>query len=248
MTSPDKLHARDRLIVALDFSSAAAAVPMAERLRGHVGLFKVGSQLFTAEGPLVARHLAAAGDRIFLDLKFHDIPNTVREAARQAAEMGVTMFSVHASGGPRMMEAALEGAHQMGSGRDRPRILAVTVLTSLGRKDLVEIGVTSDPETAVIRLACVAQRAGLDGVVASPHEIGAIRRACGPGLVVVTPGVRPADAATNDQARTATPQAAIRAGADYLVVGRPITGNHHPVAAADAVVAEMEKAASGVSA
>ena len=247
MTVPDKqCCARDRLIVALDVSSAAEAVRMAEKLRGHAGLFKVGQQLFTAEGPAVVRHLAALGEKVFLDLKYHDIPNTVRGAAREAARMGVSMLNVHASGGRKMMEAALEGAHQGASGGGRPLVLAVTVLTSLGSDDLAEIGVDGSCEAAAIRLAGLAQRAGLDGVVASPQEIAAIRRACGPDFVIVTPGIRPETAAADDQTRIATPERAIRGGADYLVVGRPITEAADPAAAADAIVAEMEKGASRV--
>ncbi len=244
--APDKKRTPDRLIVALDFSSAAEAISMAEKLRGHVGLFKVGSQLFTAEGPMVARRLAALGEKVFLDLKFHDIPNTVHAAAREAARIGVTMLNVHASGGPKMMEAALEGSRQGGSGRDRPLVLAVTVLTSLGTDDLAAIGLNGDAEAAAIRLARLAQMAGLDGVVASPLEIAAIRRTCGPNFVVVTPGIRPATAVADDQTRIATPGHAIRAGADYLVVGRPITAAADPAAEAAAIVAEMEKAPSRV--
>jgi len=241
MIASDKLLARDRLIVALDASSAAEAVFMAETLRGHVGLFKVGSELFTAEGPAVARHLAALGEKVFLDLKFHDIPNTVRAAAREGVGMGVSMLDVHGSGGRRMMEAALEGVREGSSGRDRPLVLAVTVLTSLRTDELVEIGLSLSAEAVVVRLAGLAQRAGLDGVVASPREIAAIRRACGPDFVVVTPGIRPESAAMDDQTRIATPQQAIRAGADYLVVGRPITSAADPAGAADAIVAEMQE-------
>jgi orotidine-5'-phosphate decarboxylase len=216
---------------------------MAERLQGHMGMFKVGSELFTAEGPVTVRYLVTTGQRVFLDLKFHDIPNTVRAAARKAAELGVSMVNVHASGGRKMMEAALEGAHCVGTGAGngaRPRVLAVTILTSLEGQDLEELGISGTPVEAVVRLARLAQSAGLDGVVASPREIIAIRQACGPGFLIVTPGIRPASAATNDQARIATPGSAIAAGADYLVVGRPITGAADPVAAADAIVAEME--------
>jgi orotidine-5'-phosphate decarboxylase len=243
---PDQKHTRDRLIVALDVSSAAEAVHMVEKLRGHVGVFKVGSQLFTAEGPVVVRRLTALGKRVFLDLKFNDIPNTVRAAAREAARTGVTMFNVHASGGQKMMEAALEGSREGTSGQDRPLVLAVTVLTSLGTDDLAEIGLDSDAEAVAVRLARLAQAAGLDGVVASPREIVPIRRSCGPNFVVVTPGVRPATAAADDQTRIATPEQAIRGGADYVVVGRPIIAAADPVAAADAIVAEMEKAVSRV--
>ena len=244
----DKQRTCARLIVALDVSSAAEALRRAEKLREHVGLFKVGSQLFTAEGPAVARHLAALGEKVFLDLKFHDIPNTVHAAAREAARMGVTMLNVHASGGLKMMEAALEGAREGNSGRDRPLVLAVTVLTSLGSDDLAAIGLNGDAEAAAIRLARLAQVAGLDGVVASPREIASIRRTCGPNFVIVAPGIRPASAVADDQTRIATPEQAIRAGADYLVVGRPITAAADLPGAADAIVAEMEKATPGVRA
>jgi len=250
---------RDKLIVALDLPSGNAATRMAERLHGHAGMFKVGSELFTAEGPVPVRYLVTTGHRVFLDLKFHDIPNTVRAAAREAVELGVSMVNVHASGGRKMMEAALEGARSalqsvsrrmQGSAgivvgdEARPKVLAVTVLTSLASQDLEELGISGTPVEAVIRLARLAQSAGLDGVVASPREISAIRQACGPGFLIVTPGIRPASAATDDQARVATPASAIAAGADYLVVGRPITGAPDPVAAADAIVAEMEGALS----
>jgi orotidine-5'-phosphate decarboxylase len=257
---------KDKLIVALDLPSADAATRMAERLQGHVGMFKVGSELFSAEGPVAVRYLVATGHRVFLDLKFHDIPNTVRAAAREAAELGVSMVNVHASGGRKMMEAALEGARSAlypsapgsaaarGSGNPGdfpgrpqgpplqvgPKVLAVTILTSLASQDLEELGISGTPVEAVLRLARLAQSAGLDGVVASAREISAIRQACGPDFLIVTPGIRPADAATNDQARIATPASATAAGADYLVVGRPITGAPDPAAAADAIVAQME--------
>lgn len=238
------MSARDKLIVALDFASAEAAARAAEKLGGRVGMFKVGSELFTAEGPVLARYLVARGEKVFLDLKFHDIPNTVRAAARQAAEMGVAMFNVHALGGRRMMEAALEGAREgaAAAGKPRPLVLAVTVLTSLDGKDLDEIGVAASPETAVLRLARLAEQAELDGVVASPKEIAALRRATRPGFLIVTPGIRPASAEAHDQARIATPAAAVQAGADYIVVGRPILEAPDPAAAAAAIVAEMEKA------
>ena len=197
---------RDKLIVALDLPSGNAATRMAERLQGHAGMFKVGSELFTAEGPVPVRYLVTTGHRVFLDLKFHDIPNTVRAAAREAAELGVSMVNVHASGGRKMMEAALEGARSalqsvsrrmQGSAgivvgdEARPKVLAVTVLTSLASQDLEELGISGTPVEAVIRLARLAQSAGLDGVVASPREISAIRQACGPGFLIVTPGFGP---------------------------------------------------------
>lgn len=239
------MTARDKLIVALDLSSADAAARMAEKLRGRAGMFKVGSELFAAEGPVLARYLVASGDRVFLDLKFHDIPNTVRAAVREAARMGVRMVNVHASGGRRMMEAALEGARSVEGSRpevSRPLVVAVTLLTSLAGEDLKELGIAGTPEDAVLRLARLAQSVGLDGVVASPREIAGLRRACGPQFLIVTPGIRPAGAAADDQARIATPEHAIRAGADYLVVGRPITEAADPAAAADAIIAEMERA------
>jgi len=235
---------REKLIVALDLPNGNAATRMAEKLQGHAGMFKVGSELFTAEGPVTVRYLVTAGQKVFLDLKFHDIPNTVRAAAREAAELGVSMVNVHASGGLKMMDAALEGARLVGAGTGngaRTRVLAVTILTSLESQDLQELGILGTPVEAVTRLARLAQRAGLDGVVASPREITAIRQACGSGFLIVTPGIRPASAATDDQARIATPASAIAAGADYLVVGRPITGAPDPAAAADAIVAEMER-------
>lgn len=244
-----QLLARDRLIVALDLASADAAARLAEKLRGRVGMFKVGSELFTAEGPVLARYLVANGDKVFLDLKFHDVPNTVRGAAREAAELGVSMLNVHASGGRKMMEAALEGARSATRGRAAPRplLLAVTILTSLAGDDLDELGLSGRPEDAVVRLARLAQQAGLDGVVASPREIAALRRACGPRFVIVTPGIRPAASPSHDQARIATPSAAIQAGADYLVVGRPITEAPDPLATVEAVANEMERAASRAS-
>jgi orotidine-5'-phosphate decarboxylase len=263
---------RDKLIVALDLPTGDAATRMAERLQGHVGMFKVGSELFTAEGPVAVRYLVATGHKVFLDLKFHDIPNTVQAAAREAAELGVSMVNVHASGGRKMMEAALEGACSLAgesrgsqkrasalpdpptsdTGRPQgpplrlgPKVLAVTILTSLERQDLAEVGISGTPIEAVVRLARLAQSAGLDGVVASAREISVLRQACGPDFLIVTPGIRPASTAADDQARIATPASAIAAGADYLVVGRPITGAPDPVAAADAIVAEMENSLLG---
>jgi orotidine-5'-phosphate decarboxylase len=236
------MPARDQLIVALDVESADAGARLAESLRDRVGLFKVGFQAFTAEGPLLARYLVASGHKVFLDLKFHDIPNTVKSAAREAARLGASIFNVHATGGRGMMQAALEGAQEAASGRLRPLVVAVTVLTSLSGRDLEEIGIVGNPDEAVVRLAKLAQAAGLDGVVASAKEIAAIRQACGPKFVIITPGIRPASAAADDQARVATPAAAIQAGANFLVVGRPITQAADPAATAEAIVSEMEKA------
>jgi orotidine-5'-phosphate decarboxylase len=241
---------RDKLIVALDLRSAEAAFAIVEQLRGHVGMFKVGSELFTAEGPTLVRDLVASGEKVFLDLKFHDIPNTVRSAVREAVKLGVSLIDVHASGGRKMMEAAVEGAREARPLMTvaRPLIIAVTVLTSLGSSDLQELGINSSPEGLVARWAELAQQSGLDGVVASPREIAAIRRACGPRFLIVTPGIRPAATASQDQARTAAPELALKAGADFLVVGRPIIAAADPAAAADAIVADMEKAFGSSSA
>lgn len=238
------MTAREQLIVALDVESADAGARLAETLRGRVGLFKVGSEVFTAEGPLLARHLIASGHKVFLDLKFHDIPNTVKSAAREAAGLGASIFDVHALGGRAMMTAALEGAREGAArySKPRPQVVAVTVLTSLAGQDLEELGVRGGPEETVIRLAKLAQAAGLDGVVASAKEIESIRRACGPRFTIITPGIRMPAAASHDQARVSTPAAAIQAGANYLVVGRPITQVPDPAAAAQTIVLEMEKA------
>jgi len=243
------MTAREQLIVALDVPTAEAGLRLAERLDGHVGAFKVGLENFSAEGPVLARFLAAKGMKVFLDLKLHDIPNTVRSAAREAAHLGVRMFNVHASGGRRMLEAALAGAQEgaQDRGGPRPLVLAVTLLTSLEAEDLSDLGVAGSPEEVVLRLARLARAAGLDGVVASPRELVALRKAMGRDFVIVTPGIRPARAEVNDQVRIATPGSAIQAGATYLVVGRPITAAADPAAAADAIVAEMEQALAASS-
>lgn len=236
------MAAREKLIVALDVPSAAAGARLADQLEGCVGAFKVGLENFSAEGPVLPRYLTSRGAKVFLDLKLHDIPNTVRAAAREAAGLGVAMFNVHAQGGRKMMEAARQGAEEGSRGRKRPLVLAVTVLTSLGAEDLAGLGVTGSPEEVVVRLARLARESGLDGVVASAQEISALRKTMGPNFVIVTPGIRPAAADVNDQVRIATPASAIRAGASYIVVGRPITGAANPAAAAEAVVAEMQEA------
>ncbi len=233
---------RDRLIVALDVETPAQADRLTEQLEGQVRHFKIGSQLFTAAGPTVVEAVQKRGAEVFLDLKFHDIPNTVAAAAREATRLGVFMFNVHASGGRVMMKAAADGA--MAAARQlsvrRPLVIAVTVLTSLDRATLHrEIGIASSVEGYVLRLTELAREAGLDGNVASPNEIAAIRRSLGPDWAIVTPGVRPAGSAADDQSRIATPAAAARAGAHYLVIGRPIIGAPDPAKAAQAVLAEM---------
>ncbi len=205
-------------------------------------MFKVGSQLFTTEGPRAVHKLAGLGFDIFLDLKFHDIPNTVAGAVAAAAKLPrVRLVNVHASGGVEMMRAAREAA---GSGKSRPAVLAVTILTSLDAKALRAIGMPGSPASRATALAQLAKSAGMDGVVASAQEVKSIRQACGPKFLIVVPGIRPAATAANDQSRIATPAEAIRAGADYLVIGRPITAARDPRAAALAVAKEIAAASS----
>jgi len=226
---------RSRLIVALDVASPVDAGKLVSALRGRVGMFKVGGQLFTAAGPGFVRELVDGGEKVFLDLKYHDIPNTVANAVAMAAQLGVSLLDVHALGGKAMLEAAAGALPAMAT-----RLLAITVLTGHDEGWLSEIGISGTLPASVRRLALLAQAAGLDGVVASPHEVALIREACGKDFVIVTPGIRPAGSARGDQARTATPKAALAAGADYLVVGRPILEAPDPAAAAEAIVAEME--------
>ena len=241
LPAPDDSGAA-KLIVALDVPSAAAALEMVERLRGHVSCFKVGLELFSSEGPSLVRELVRQGNRVFLDLKLHDISNTVRGASREAARLGVTMFTVHAAGGRGMMTAAAEGASEGAGGGQPPLVLGVTVLTSLTNADLTEIGLNESSLATATRLARLAHASGLGGVVASPHEAAFIRQSVGTGFAIVTPGIRPAASVRHDQARSATPHAAIRAGADFLVVGRPITQAADPASAADAIAEEITEA------
>ncbi|HXY40401.1 MAG TPA: orotidine-5'-phosphate decarboxylase [Vicinamibacteria bacterium] len=229
------MQARERLIVALDVPTAASALALADRLGGHVGLFKVGSQLFTAAGPELVRALAEHDERVFLDLKFHDIPNTVAGAVEGACRLGVQLLTVHATGGAAMMQAAARAR-----GNARTRLLAITVLTSHDEGALAAIGLAGPVPDAVRRLALLAQASGLDGVVCSPEEARLVREACGQGFLIVTPGIRPAGVASGDQARAATPLAALAAGADHIVVGRPIVAAPDPVAAAEAIVQELQ--------
>jgi orotidine-5'-phosphate decarboxylase len=236
----------NQLLVALDLDSVDAARAMADRLRGAVGGFKIGSRLFTAEGPKFVEALAGRGDRVFLDLKFHDIPNTVAGAVAAATRLGVWMVNVHASGGSQMMRAAGDAAVEEAVRRHLPKplVIAVTVLTSLDRERLDEIGVSTAVGEQVGRLASLAQSAGLDGVVASAHEIDLIRQRCGDGFLIVTPGIRGAGDAKADQARTMSAAGALAAGASYLVVGRPIIAAADPRAAAERLAQECMNARS----
>lgn len=232
----------NRILVALDVDSAAQAATLADTLRGTVGGFKIGKQLFTAEGPSMVRALAERGDRVFLDLKFHDIPNTVAGAVASAVSTGAWMVNVHASGGRKMMEAAAAAATTAAqkSGRTRPLVIGVTVLTSLDQAQLRETGVNAAVLDHVVHLATLAKTSGLDGVVASPQEITAIREACGPDFLIVTPGIRPAgNGKPDDQARTMGPAEAVAVGASYLVIGRPITAASDPRVAAQNIAASL---------
>src|SRR5262245_13031152 len=233
---------KDRLIVALDVDSLDRAVGLVDALAGQVTRFKIGSQLFTALGPAAVEAVRKRGGEVFLDLHCPDSPNTVDGAAREAARLGVFMFNVHASGGRAMMTAAAYGAAEAAHtfGVPRPLVIAVTVLTSLDRAALgQELRVASSVEGHVLHLCTLAREAGLDGNVASPNEVRAIRNALGPRWAIVTPGVRPAGGPRQDQSRVATPGEATQAGADYLVVGRPITGAPDPSQAAAAIIEEM---------
>lgn len=230
---------RDRLIVALDVPSAAQARQLVQAIGESATTYKIGKQLFTAEGPQLVRELVASGRKVFLDLKFHDIPNTVAGAVRSAAELKVSMLTVHASGGSKMLKEATEAAAQSSA---KPTVLAVTVLTSMADADLHEIGVAGTVLTQVLRLGALARQAGCGGLVASAKEAGDLRRELGEGFAIVTPGVRPAGSATGDQARVVTPRDAIAAGASHLVVGRPIIEAPDPAKAAAAVIHEIEAA------
>ena len=236
MEDTGRRSASDRLIVALDVNRASQARQIVQAVGEAATTFKVGKQLFTAEGPQVVRDLVASGRKVFLDLKFHDIPNTVGAAAREVAAMQVAMFTVHAAGGSRMMKAAVEGA------AGGPMVLAVTVLTSFSDADLQETGISGRAIDQVLRLAELARTCGCPGIVMSAHEVRQVRKNLGAGFAIVTPGIRPRGADAGDQARVVTPAEAIEAGATHIVVGRPITAAPDPAKAAAAIVAEMEPA------
>lgn len=235
-------QARAKLIVALDLANGDEAREVAKRLSGQVGMFKVGSQLFTAAGPAIVRELITSGERVFLDLKFHDIPNTVAAASVQATLLGVSIFNIHATNGAETMLRTRAAVDEVVAkeGIQKPAVIAVTALTSLDDATMGQIGVSDSVPEQVIRLAQLTNSAGLDGVVASPREIAMVRAAVtNEGFLIVTPGVRPAGAAQDDQKRVMSARDAIAAGADYLVIGRPVLAAQDPIAAIEAIVSEM---------
>ena len=224
------MHARDRLVVAVDLSARDEILRLVDTLRGTAGMFKIGLQAFIGNGPSIVREIVASGERVFLDLKIHDIPNTAKHAIAEAAALGASIATVHAAGGESMLRAC---AH------DAMLVLGVTVLTSLDEAELLQIGFGGNAVVNAVRLAQLAKLSGLRGVVASPHEIQPIREACGSEFVILTPGIRPAGSDAGDQRRTMTPREAVSAGADYIVVGRPITNAADPRSAAQKILDEM---------
>ena len=234
---------KNRLIVALDVETASEAQRLVSALHGMVGMFKIGSQLFTAAGPALVREIVNSGEGVFLDLKFHDIPNTVAAAGVEATRLGVSIFNLHAAGGSEMMRRTANAVAECAAaeGLIRPLMIAVTVLTSADAGTLAEVGSDLDPEVLVQRLALLAEASGMDGVVASPREVGLVRSAVKkPEFIVVTPGVRPTGSPLFDQKRVMTPREAILAGADYIVVGRPILEAPNPAQAAQQIIDELE--------
>jgi orotidine-5'-phosphate decarboxylase len=228
--------ARQRLIVALDLPDRKSALEAVDRLSGHVGIFKIGLEIFVREGPSFVEEIRARGESVFLDLKLHDIPNTVSGAVKSACRLGIQMLTVHAAGGRNMLEAARAAAEAF---QPRPLLLAVTALTSLAREDLPAIGIAGDPAGWVDKLAQLAVASGIPGLVASPLELPLLGERFKGRLKFVIPGIRPGGSATQDQSRTSNPWDAIRAGADYLVVGRPVLQAPDPAAAADRIVEEI---------
>ena len=232
---------KDRIIFALDVGNISSAVSWVNKLSGHVGYFKVGLQLFTATGPDVVNHIKDGGLKCFLDLKFHDIPNTVAGAVKSATRLGVDMLTVHLSGGKAMVAAAFNAAGDEADrlGIKRPKIIGVSVLTSLSDAELKDLGVSSPVKDQVDRFLRMAVVAGIEGMVCSPADLFPIRRQTPQGFLLITPGIRPEWSEKGDQARIATPGTAIKAGADLLVIGRPISEAPDPIAAVDRIVAEM---------
>ena len=235
--------AREQLIVALDVSSAAQAQKIVSALGDSVNFYKVGMQLYTAEGPDIVRELISSRRRVFLDLKYHDIPNTVASAVREAGKLGVSLLTVHGSGGSKMLRAAAEAARQS---NPTMKVVAVTVLTSMDQVDLNEI-MHGNLQEQVVHVAGLALKAGCHGVVSSAQEVPALRTRLGKDFLVVTPGVRPAGAAHGDQARVVTPSAAITAGSTHLVVGRPITAAANPAKEAEKIIREIEQASQAIT-
>ncbi len=229
-----------KIIVALDYPLEAPALQLVQGLDPSLCRLKVGKELFTVAGPQFVEKLQTRGFDVFLDLKFHDIPNTTAQACKAAASLGVWMVNVHALGGRRMMETAREALENV---TDRPKLIAVTVLTSMAQEDLHGIGITASPAEMVSRLAGLAKDSGLDGVVCSAQEATALRQQCGKDFCLVTPGIRPANAAANDQSRIMTPRAALAAGSSYLVIGRPITQAADPLAALKEITQDIGEAA-----
>lgn len=230
------MNPKDRLIVALDVDNRERAQVLVDELGPHVGMFKVGKELFTAEGPQIVRSIVEGGGKVFLDLKFHDIPNTVAKAVGAAAQLGAFFVTLHITGGRAMLEAAASALPAEGT-----QLLGVTVLTSHTDASLMETGMRGTVVETVRQLARLAHESGIDGVVCSPHEIGLIRETAGDDMVIVTPGIRPKGAAKGDQARVTTPGEALRLGCDYIVVGRPITEAASPSDAAKAIVDELSR-------
>ena len=241
---------KNKLIVALDVETASEARRLVSTLSGMVGMFKIGSQLFTAAGPALVCEIIESGERVFLDLKFHDIPNTVACAGVAATRLGVSIFNLHAAGGSEMMRRTANTVAEFAAseGLARPLIIAVTVLTSANAATLADVGYSLDPAELVPRLAQLAEASGMDGVVASPREAGMVRSAVKKAdFIVVTPGVRPTSSALFDQKRVTTPREAMIAGADYIVVGRPIIDAPDPAQAARRIVEEMEMSAANTT-
>jgi orotidine-5'-phosphate decarboxylase len=231
MSNP-KIMNDPKIIIALDYPQAAKALELADRLDTSQCRLKVGKEMFTASGPALVEQLMKRGFEIFLDLKFHDIPNTTAQACKAAAGLGVWMVNVHALGGRKMMEAAREAVANC---THQPKLIAVTMLTSMAQEDLADIGINATPAEMVLRLATLARDSGLDGVVCSAQEAALLRERCGKEFCLVTPGIRPAQAALDDQSRVMTPQEALKAGSSYLVIGRPITKADDPLAALAAI-------------
>lgn len=238
------MQAKDRIVLALDVDSREKALGLVETLAFHVGVFKVGMQLFNSCGPDIVQQINQLGGRVFLDLKFHDIPNTVAAAGRAITKLNCFMFNVHAAGGREMMKQAAAGVKEEADklGMEPPLSLAVTVLTSISQQELEQEMMISDMQIKdlVVKWALMARDSGISGVVCSPHEITAIRAACGLDFKIVTPGIRPAWSETNDQKRITTPRQALDMGADYMVIGRPITSATDPVEAAQKIIEELE--------